>query len=223
MKVLPSRMQFADGGRVHQHFERHHAAIAVDLRHELLGKDAAQGFGHHDADLIALIDGEHVEHAVECARGAAGVKGAEHQVARFSRGDGERDRLQVAHFTDHDHVRVFTQSTAESGGEGLRVVCDLALVHMAALRLDDVLDRVFQRDDVILTLGIDGIHEGGERGGFAAADGAGDEDEAVVEAVSVCTVSGRPSSSIVLTFVLMTRKTMSMPRRCCTTEARKRP
>ena len=53
---------------------------------------------------------------------------------------------------------------------------------MAAFRLDDVFDGVFQRDDVVLALGVDRIDEGRECGRFAAADWAGDEDEAVVEA-----------------------------------------
>ena len=78
------------------------------------------------------------------------MQGAEHQVARFRGGDGERDRFQVAHFTDHDDVRIFTQRAAQGGGEGLGVRVHFALGDVAALRLDDVLDRILQRDDVIV-------------------------------------------------------------------------
>ena len=78
-----------DGGGVHQDFHGQHAAGAVLARDELLGDDAAQGFADHDADLLALIDGENVQHAVQGAGGVAGVQGAEHQVAGFRGGDGE--------------------------------------------------------------------------------------------------------------------------------------
>ncbi len=180
MKVLPSRMQLRDGGGVDEEFEGEDAAVAVGAGDELLGEDAAQRFADHDADLVALVGGEHVEHAVERARGVAGVQGAEHQVARFRGGDGERDGFEVAHFTDHDDVRILAQRAAEGGGEGLGVGVDLALVDVAALRLEDVFDRILERDDVVVAVLVDLIDEGGERGGLAGADGAGDEDEAVV-------------------------------------------
>ena len=59
-------------------------------------------------------------------------------------------------------------------------VCDLALGDVAALGLEDVLDGIFQRDDVIVPGAVHFFHQGGERGGFAAAHRAGDEDEAVM-------------------------------------------
>ncbi len=110
------------------------AAAAVVPRHELLRNDAAQRFADHDADLLALIGGENVEHAVERAGGVAGVQGAEHEVAGFRGGDGERDGFQVAHFPDHDDVRIFAQRAAQRGGEGLRVRVHFALGDVAAAR-----------------------------------------------------------------------------------------
>ncbi len=46
-----------------------------------------------------------------------GVQRAEHDVARFGRGDGRFDRFQVAHFADQDHVRVLPQRAANRLGE----------------------------------------------------------------------------------------------------------
>ena len=48
---------------------------------------------------------------------AVGVQRAEHDVARFGRGDGRFDRFQVAHFADQDHVRVLPQGAANRFGE----------------------------------------------------------------------------------------------------------
>jgi len=47
--------------------------------------------------------------------------------------------------------------------------------------LDDF-DGVFDGDDVVGAGGVEVVHHGGEGGGFAGADRAGDEDEAVVVA-----------------------------------------
>ena len=57
---------------------------------------------------------------------------------------------------------------------------DLTLIDVTALWWDDEFNGVFKRNDVILALGVDGIDKSGEGGGFTTADGAGDEDEAVV-------------------------------------------
>ena len=152
MKVLPSRMQLATAGVLTSSSRARHAAGAVDAGDELLGEDAAQGFGDHDADLVALVGGEDVEHAVEGARGVAGVEGAEHQVAGFRGGEGELDGFQVAHFTDHDDVGVFAQGAAQGFGEGFGVGVDLALVDVAAFGFEDVFDGVLEGEDVVLAV-----------------------------------------------------------------------
>ena len=61
--------------------------------------------------------GKDVDDAVDRALGAGGVQRAEHDVARFGRGDGRLDRLQVAHFADEDHVGVLPQGAANRFGE----------------------------------------------------------------------------------------------------------
>ena len=58
--------------------------------------------------------GKHVDDAVDRALALDGVQRAEHDVARFGRGDGRFDRFQVAHFADQDHVRVLPQGAAQS-------------------------------------------------------------------------------------------------------------
>ena len=54
-----------------------------------------------------MVGGEYIEHAVERTRRIAGVKSAENQVTGFGGGERELDRLEVTHFTDHDHIGVF--------------------------------------------------------------------------------------------------------------------
>lgn len=107
----------SDGRRVHENLNGENTTGAIRTRHELLGDDAAQGFAHHDPDLVALVGGKNVEHAVERPGCVARVQSSENEVTGLRCGDRERDRLQVAHFPDHDDVRIFTESAPERVGE----------------------------------------------------------------------------------------------------------
>ena len=82
--------------------------------------------------------------------GPGGVQRAEDDVAGFGRGDGRFDRLQVAHFAHEDDVGVLPQGAADGLGEGRHVDADLALVDRALLVRVVELDRVFDRDDVVV-------------------------------------------------------------------------
>ena len=64
--------------------------------------------------------------------------------------------------------------------EGVRVRPDLALVHEAALRRVDELDRVLDREDVGVPGLVDEVDHGGERRRLARARRPGDEDEAAL-------------------------------------------
>ena len=79
------------------------------------------------------------------------------------------DRLEVAQLADQDDVGVFAQRGAQRHREALRVAVHLALVDEAALVLVDVLDRILDREDVILPLVVDLVDHRGERGRLAAA------------------------------------------------------
>ena len=89
--------------------------------------------------------------------------------------DGDLGRLQIAHFADHDHVRVLPQDVPQRRGEG---VADFRM----HLDLRDarhlVLHRVFHRDDLLHAV-VHLLQSRRESGGFAGASGAGDQGDAV--------------------------------------------
>ena len=95
---------------------------------------------------------EHVDDAVDRLRRRVGVQRPERQVARL--GDAQRrlDRLEVAHLADQHDVGILAQRRAQRAREALRVAVHLALVDEAALVLVDELDRVLDRQDVVVPL-----------------------------------------------------------------------
>ena len=62
--------------------------------------------------------------------------------------------------------------------EGQRVEADFALFEDGLVVLEDVFDRVFERDDVLFEMGVDVLDHGRQRGGLAAAGRAGQEHDA---------------------------------------------
>ena len=75
---------------------------------------------------------------------------AEHQVTGLRGLDRDRDRLEVAHLADQDHVRILAECRAQRVLERARVRAHLALVDQALLVLVHELDRVFDGDDVVV-------------------------------------------------------------------------
>ena len=130
--------------------------------------------------MFALVDGEDVEHAVQGSRGISGVQGAEDEVTGFGCRDGQRDGFKIAHFADHYDIRIFAQSAAQGGSERLGVRVHFALVDLAAVRSEQVFDRILQRDDVLVTRAVHFLHERSQRGAFAAADRSSDQHESVL-------------------------------------------
>ena len=153
-------------------------ARAVGGREQRLGDDPLEGVGELHPNLRLLLGREDVDDAVDRARRALGVQRAEDEVTGLGRGERGRDRLEVAHLAEEDHVGVLTQGAAERVGEPGRVLADLALVDDAALVVVEELDRILDRDDVVGAGAVDLVDDRRERRGLTRAGRAGDEHEA---------------------------------------------
>ena len=168
-----------NGGGVHEDLAGESDA-ALAAGEKTLAEDTAKALRDHGANLGLLAGGEHVEDAVECRGGVAGVHGADDQVTGLGGGDGHLDGGQVAELTDDDDIGIFAQGGAQGAAEGGRVLADLTLGDIAPKAGMEEFEGVFDGDDVIVTRSVELVDEGVERGRFSRADGAGDEDEAVV-------------------------------------------
>ena len=136
--------------RVRDHHLDGGDAAAADAREQPLADDAAQDAGEDRADLLLLDAREELDHAADRLGRVDRVHRREDEVAGLGRLERGLRGLGVAELADQDHVRVLAQRAAQRLAERLGVEPDLALVDDAALVGMEDLDRVLDRDDVLL-------------------------------------------------------------------------
>ncbi len=102
---------------------------------------------------------------------------AEDDVPGFGRCDGCFDRLQVAHFADEDYVRVLPQRAAQRLGEARHIDADFALIDRRFLAVVVELDRVFDRDDVVIDRLVDVVDHAGQRRALAGPGRPGHQEQ----------------------------------------------
>ena len=106
------------------------------------------------------------------------MESRQHEMPRLRRGQGGPDSLGIAHFTDHDHIRILTEHVTECLVEGLGVGTEFPLLDDRAVALETKLDRVLDRDDDGRARLADLLDHGGERSRLARARHAGHQDQA---------------------------------------------
>ena len=166
--------------RVHDHHLDGGNTASVDLRQEALRDDTAQNAGHHRADHLLLLGREELDHSADRLGRIDGVQRGEHEMAGLGGLQGGLRRLCVAKLADEDHVRVLTQRSAQRLLEVHRVEPDLALVHDAVdVGMQD-LDRILDRDDVLVPRPVDVVDHRGERRRLTGAGRTRHEHEPAV-------------------------------------------
>src|SRR5439155_10079761 len=88
-------------------------------------------------------------------------------------GDRQRDRLQIPHLADQDHVRVLPKDVFQRVGEGQGVAAQLPLVDQRLLVLVQEFDRIFDRYNVMREVTVDVVDHRRLRGRLAAAGRSG--------------------------------------------------
>ena len=92
-----------------------------------------------------------------------------HQVAGFRGGHGQAYGFQIAHFTDQDHVRVFTQGTTQSILERQGMRADFALIDQTLFAFMHEFDWVFHGQDVAQFFLVTLVDHRSQRSGFSRA------------------------------------------------------
>jgi hypothetical protein len=106
------------------------------------------------------------------------VERREYEVAGLGRGERGRNRLEVSHLADEDHVGVLAQRGLQAEREALRIRAQLPLVHDALLVLVQELDRILDTEDVLVARVVDEVEHRRERSRLAGARWARHEHEA---------------------------------------------
>ena len=95
------------------------------------------------------------------------MQSSKREVAGFCNSQRRLDGFQISHFADQHHVWVFTEGGAKGVAEALGISVQLALVDHTILVHVDEFDRVLNRKNVVVTLGIDFVNHGRQRRRFA--------------------------------------------------------
>ena len=130
--------------------------------------------------LLAFLRGERVDHAVHGLDRARGVQRAEHQVPGLGGRHRPADGVRVAQLAHQDDVRVLAHRCPNAFGERGQVGMQLALDHLRELAAVDELDRVFEADDVELSVPVQVIDHRCERGRLARPGRAGHQHQPLV-------------------------------------------
>jgi hypothetical protein len=121
---------------------------------------------------------EDIDDPVDRLHRRVGVQGRQAEVTRLGHGQRRLDRLEVSHLTDQDDVRILSENVFERLLEALRVRTDLALIDHTPLVVVQVLDRILDRHDVLVSIVVDLVDHRCQRGGFAGARRARHQDQA---------------------------------------------
>ena len=103
----------------------------------------------------------------------------EHQVAGLGQRQRDRDRLQVAHLAQQDHVGILAQRRTQAVLEAVHVGTHLALVHDGAFVRVHELHRILDGEDVARTLLVDAVDHGRQRGALARTRWADHQNQPV--------------------------------------------
>ena len=99
-------------------------------------------------DLCLAPGGEDIDESVDRLARVVRVQRAEHEVAGLRHRQRGLDRVEVTHLAHEQDVGVGSKGGTDPADERARVEPDLALLDRRHVVLVDVLDRVFDRDDV---------------------------------------------------------------------------
>ena len=125
-----------------------------------------------------LVGREHRDDPLDRLGGVGAVNRGEHLVAGVRGPQGDPQGLHVAQLADEDDVGVLTQGLPKGLIERGRVHAHLDLGDQGLLVGMNVLDRVFDRDDLGPVVGVDQVDHGGERRALSAAGRAGHQRQA---------------------------------------------
>ena len=163
----------------HHHLDRRDPA-ATKTGEQPLADNAPEDAGEDRANLLLLAGREELDHPADGLGGVDGVQCREDEVAGFGGLKRGLSCLRVAQLADQDRVGILAEHAAERLREVEGVEPDLTLVDDAiAIGMED-LDRILDRDDVLVPCAVDVVDHRREARRLPGACRTRDEDQAAV-------------------------------------------
>ena len=144
---------------------------------ECLRQDADDGDRELRTDLFLLLGGEYVDDSVDGPLGTGCMERTKDHVPRFGSGNGGRDRGQVSHFPDENHVGVHSQGSPQRFGEVRDIDPNFPLIDRRLFVLMVVLDRIFEGNNMVVGGIVQVVDHTGKTGGLTASRRTGDEEQ----------------------------------------------
>src|SRR5579859_5664413 len=99
----------------------------------------------------------------------------------LSRLEDDFNGFPVAHLSDQDDLRRLPHRRAQGVRKTWGIAVQLALVNGRAFVVVEKLDRIFDGDDVVILLAVDGVEQNGQRGGFTRTGCSGYEHDSIAK------------------------------------------
>ena len=182
-KVPVAHVRFDRVGR-HQDFAFRHANVELGPETKPLRDHSDQAVGQLRGNAVLDFGRKPFRQLLaEIHQGFGAGRGmyrGQDQMTGLRRGEGQLHGFRLAHFANHEHVRVFPQRVEEGLLKRRRVPSHFALPDVGPARSEEIFNRTLNRHDVPRFGQIDLLNQRGERRGLAAAGRTTDQHQAVV-------------------------------------------
>lgn len=129
------------------------------------------------SDLILLVRRKRLKYSIDRLNRIIGMERREYKVSSFCKCDCGFHGLKVTHFSDDDHIRIFTKNRLDSMTKALKMFSEFSLMNKRKLILVDELYRIFEGDDMSTHGAIDIIQHSRHGCRFTTSCWSSDEDD----------------------------------------------
>jgi len=144
---------------VGQFFACQNPPLAILAFYQPLVKHHQQVVCQLHANLLLTLGRKNINNPVDRHNRVVSVHTAQHQVTGISRLQGNGDTLMIAHLTDHDNVRSLAEDMSQTFMESFGVQTDFTLVDVTVLVTMQVLNRVFNGNNISRFFSVDQIDQ----------------------------------------------------------------
>ena len=143
-------------------------AQTVERGHKALRDYADKAHGDIGGSLFAKSFRKLIDDALDSQDGVGSMDGGNDKMPGEGRAEGGLHGVEIAHFSNDNHIGSLAEDILQGGGEGRSVTPDLTLGDEAFPVLMDKFDRVLNGDNMGFARLVDEVYDGAHGCGLAA-------------------------------------------------------